>query len=582
MDIFSVLMLVGGLAFFLYGMNVLSESLEKMAGGKLQGILEKMTSNRFKSLMLGALITAAIQSSSAVTVMLVGLVNSGIMQLGQTIGVLMGSNIGTTATAWILSLGGIDSDNMWVKLIKPENFTLVFAMVGILLLMTAKNQKKKDVGNILVGFAILIYGMKMMGDAVNPLSESEEFRQVLLAFENPFFGVLMGTVVTAIIQSSSASVGILQTLTDTGVIRYGVALPIIMGQNIGTCVTAVISSIGVNKNAKRVAVVHMAFNLIGTAVCLVLYCIFDYVLALPLFDQFIDRVGVALCHTLFNLFTTIILFPFIGQLEKLAKFVIKDTEEKEKYAFIDERLLNTPSVAIYECNVITQEMAGMAKETIERAIALVDVYSEEEAERVKKMENKLDYYEDELGTFLVKLSAKELSEADSRQISKLLHTIGDLERISDHAVSIVLAAKEMQDKAAKFSEHAMQEIATLKSAILEILEITMKSYKDNDTELARKVEPLEQVIDRLIEKIRHRHIARLKDGRCTIEHGIILSDLLSDLSRVSDHCSNIAVATIEVDRNQFETHQYLKKVKYIGDEEFNNSFVEYGLKYELK
>ena len=582
MDIFSVLMLVGGLAFFLYGMNVLSESLEKMAGGKLQGILEKMTSNRFKSLMLGALITAAIQSSSAVTVMLVGLVNSGIMQLGQTIGVLMGSNIGTTATAWILSLGGIDSDNMWVKLIKPENFTLVFAMVGILLLMTAKNQKKKDIGNILVGFAILIYGMKMMGDAVKPLSESEEFRQVLLAFENPFFGVLMGTVVTAIIQSSSASVGILQTLTDTGVIRYGVALPIIMGQNIGTCVTAVISSIGVNKNAKRVAVVHMAFNLIGTAVCLVLYCIFDYVLALPLFDQFIDRVGVALCHTLFNLFTTIILFPFIGQLEKLAKFVIKDTEEKEKYAFIDERLLNTPSVAIYECNVITQEMAGMAKETIERAIALVDVYSEEEAERVKKMENKLDYYEDELGTFLVKLSAKELSEADSRQISKLLHTIGDLERISDHAVSIVLAAKEMQDKAAKFSEHAMQEIATLKSAILEILEITMKSYKDNDTELARKVEPLEQVIDRLIEKIRHRHIARLKDGRCTIEHGIILSDLLSDLSRVSDHCSNIAVATIEVDRNQFETHQYLKKVKYIGDEEFNNSFVEYGLKYELK
>ncbi|MBE5894240.1 MAG: Na/Pi cotransporter family protein [Lachnospiraceae bacterium] len=582
MDIFSVLMLVGGLAFFLYGMNVLSESLEKMAGGKLQGILEKMTSNRFKSLMLGALITAAIQSSSAVTVMLVGLVNSGIMQLGQTIGVLMGSNIGTTATAWILSLGGIDSDNMWVKLIKPENFTLVFAMVGILLLMTAKNQKKKDIGNILVGFAILIYGMKMMGDAVNPLSESEKFQQVLLAFENPFFGVLMGTVVTAIIQSSSASVGILQTLTDTGVIRYSVALPIIMGQNIGTCITAVISSIGVNKNAKRVAVVHMAFNLIGTAVCLVLYCIFDYVLTLPLLDAFIDRPGVAICHTLFNVFTTILLFPFIKQLEKLAKFVVKDTEEKERYAFIDERLLNTPSVAIYECNVITQEMAGMAKETIERAIALVDVYSEEEAERVKKMENKLDYYEDELGTFLVKLSAKELSEADSRQISKLLHTIGDLERISDHAVSIVLAAKEMQDKAAKFSEHAMQEIDTLKSAILEILEITMKSYKDNDTELARKVEPLEQVIDRLIEKIRHRHIARLKDGRCTIEHGIILSDLLSDLSRVSDHCSNIAVATIEVDRNQFETHQYLKKVKYIGDEEFNNSFVEYGLKYELK
>ncbi|MBQ8261655.1 MAG: Na/Pi cotransporter family protein [Lachnospiraceae bacterium] len=582
MDIFSVLMLVGGLAFFLYGMNVLSESLEKMAGGKLQGILEKMTSNRFKSLMLGALITAAIQSSSAVTVMLVGLVNSGIMQLGQTIGVLMGSNIGTTATAWILSLGGIDSDNMWVKLIKPENFTLVFAMVGILLLMTAKNQKKKDIGNILVGFAILIYGMKMMGDAVKPLSESEEFRQVLLAFENPFFGVLMGTVVTAIIQSSSASVGILQTLTDTGVIRYSVALPIIMGQNIGTCVTAVISSIGVNKNAKRVAVVHMAFNLIGTAVCLVLYCIFDYVLTLPLLDAFIDRPGVAICHTLFNVFTTILLFPFIKQLEKLAKFVVKDTEEKEKYAFIDERLLNTPSVAIYECNAITQEMAGMAKETIERAIALVDVYSEEEAERVKKMENKLDYYEDELGTFLVKLSAKELSEADSRQISKLLHTIGDLERISDHAVSIVLAAKEMKEKAAKFSAHAMQEIDTLKSAILEILEITMKSYKDNDTELARKVEPLEQVIDRLIEKIRHRHIARLKDGRCTIEHGIILSDLLSDLSRVSDHCSNIAVATIEVDRNQFETHQYLKKVKYIGDEEFNNSFVEFGLKYELK
>ncbi len=582
MDIFSIISLFGGLAFFLYGMNVLSAGLEKMAGGKMQEILEKMTSNRFKGLLLGVFITAAIQSSSAVTVMLVGLVNSGIMKLGQTIGILMGSNIGTTVTAWILSLSGITSDNIWVQFLKPANFTLIFALIGILLMMGSKSQKKKDIGNILIGFAILIFGMEMMGDAVEPLSDSPKFAQILVAFKNPFLGVLIGAVVTAVIQSSSASVGILQALSLTGSISYGVAIPIIMGQNIGTCITAVISGIGANKNAKRVAVVHLSFNLIGTAVCLIIYFTALAVANLPFLSEAINPFGVAVSHTIFNVFTTFLLLPFANQLEKLAKFVIGDAEEKEKYSFIDERLLNTPSIAIYECNEVTQKMASIAKDIMEKAIVLLDHYDDGMAEYIWKEENTLDLYEDKLGTFLVQLSGKELSDSDSRQISKMLHSIGDFERIGDHAASVAKAAKEMRDKKAKFSEHAMQELETLKNAVSEILQMTMQAYTEDNVELAQKVEPLEQVIDRIIGKIKDRHIVRLKEGRCTIEHGFILSDLLNNLSRVSDHCSNIAVATIEVDRNRFETHQYLQQVKYVGDENFNNTFIEYGLKYELK
>lgn len=582
MNLFSFIMLFGGLSFFLYGMHVLSTGLEKMAGGKLQQILQKITSSRWKCLLLGAGITIAIQSSSAVTVMLVGLVNSGIMELGQTVGVLMGSNIGTTLTAWILSLSGVQSDNVFISLLKPENFSLVASMIGILMILGAKSQKKKDIGTVMVGFAILIFGMRLMGDSVEPLSGMPEFTSILTAFENPFLGVLVGTVFTGIIQSSAASVGILQIISMTDSLTYGVAIPIIMGQNIGTCVTAIISSFGVNKNAKRVAVIHMSFNIFGSVLCLILFFVAKTFFNLPLLSKAVDPFGIALSHTVFNVFTTVVLLPFGKWMERFAKVVIKDTNEKEQYSFIDERLLNTPSMAIYECNQVTLKMADIAKNTLLCAMSLTTMYDAKKEKIIEEQETKLDYYEDELGTYLVKLSGKQLSDSDSRQISKLLHTIGDFERIGDHAVGIMNSAKEINLKKAKFSEHAISELQMLESAIKEIISITIESYEKNDIELARKVEPLEQAIDRMIATIKNRHIIRLQEGRCTIEHGFMLSDLLNNYARVSDHCSNIAVATIEVEQNRFETHQYLQQVKYVGDEQFNEAFVDYCLKYDLK
>lgn len=582
MNLFSFIMLFGGLSFFLYGMHVLSTGLEKMAGGKLQQILQKITSCRWKCLLLGAGITIAIQSSSAVTVMLVGLVNSGIMELGQTVGVLMGSNIGTTLTAWILSLSGVQSDNVFISLLKPENFSLVASIIGILMILGAKSQKKKDIGTVMVGFAILIFGMRLMGDSVEPLSEMPEFTSILTAFENPFLGVLVGTVFTGIIQSSAASVGILQIISMTDSLTYGVAIPIIMGQNIGTCVTAIISSFGVNKNAKRVAVIHMTFNIFGSVLCLILFFVAKTFFNLPLLSKAVDPFGIALSHTVFNVFTTVVLLPFCKWMERFAKVVIKDTNEKEQYSFIDERLLNTPSMAIYECNQVTLKMADIAKNTLLCAMSLTTMYDAKKEKIIEEQETKLDYYEDELGTYLVKLSGKQLSDSDSRQISKLLHTIGDFERIGDHAVGIMNSAKEINLKKAKFSEHAISELQMLESAIKEIISITIESYEKNDIELARKVEPLEQAIDRMIATIKNRHIIRLQEGRCTIEHGFMLSDLLNNYARVSDHCSNIAVATIEVEQNRFETHQYLQQVKYVGDEQFNEAFVDYCLKYDLK
>ena len=582
MDIFSFVLLFGGLSFFLYGMNVLSSGLEKMAGGKLQDILQKATSSKWKCLLLGIVVTVGVQSSSAVTVMLVGLVNSGIMQLGQTIGVLMGSNVGTTLTAWILSLSGIESDNIWMSFLKPENYSLVFSLIGIIMTMTSKQQKKKDIGHILIGFAILIYGMDMMKNSVAPLADMPEFSNMLVAFENPLVGVISGAVITGIIQSSAASVGILQALSMTGSITYEIAIPIIMGQNIGTCVTAVLSSFGVNKNAKRVAVVHMSFNIIGTVVCLILYFIATNMIGVPFLKETISPFGIALAHSIFNLFTTLLLLPFTKQLEAIARFVVRDSEEKEEYSFLDERLLKTPSMAVYECNIITMKMAEIAKVTVEKAISLFEKYDEEAEKKIIRNEEKLDYYEDEIGTFLVKLSSKEISQKDSIQVSKMLHTIADFERIGDHAITIMKAAKEITSKNMKFSDHAMEELHTLEKAVKEIIEITMEAYEKDDTVLAQQVEPLEQVIDHMVGKMRDRHITRLKEGRCTIENGFVWSELLNNYSRVSDHCSNIAVATIEVDNNSFETHQYLQKVKYVGDEHFNDSFVEYAIKYELK
>ena len=581
MDIFMVINLIGGLAFFLYGMYVMSSGLEKMAGGKLEKTLRRMTSTPFKGLLLGTGITAVIQSSSAVTVILVGLVNSGIIQLSQSVGVIMGSNIGTTMTAWILSLIGLEGDNIFIKLLKPESFSLLFAFIGIGMLMLSKKQKKKDIGSILVGFSVLMMGMKLMSDAVKPLGDIPEFAGVLTAFENPFLGVLVGTVFTAIIQSSSASVGILQALSLTGSISYGVAIPIIMGQNIGTCVTSLISSVGVNKNAKRVAAVHITFNLIGTAICLTVFYVLNSFLHLEFLTTAVGPVGIAICHSTFNLVTTAILFPFSNLLVKISKKVIPDKNEEVAYSFIDERLLATPSFAVSECNRMTKKMAAVSNENILTAIELVSKYDSKKIASILQKEEELDMYEDKLGSYLVKLSSKELSDSDGNQVSKLLHTIGDFERIGDHAVNLLKAAEEIKEKDLVFSAQAQNELVLLTDAIKDILQLTMEAFDKNNLTLAAKVEPLEQVIDVLITEIRSRHIERLRKGVCTIELGFVLSDILTNYERVSDHCSNIAVAIIEVQQNSFDTHEYLGSIKTMDNQNFREEFTEYQAKYKL-
>ena len=581
MDIFSVFTLCGGLAFFLYGMSVMSSGLEKAAGGRLEQLLKKMTANPFKSLLLGAGITIAIQSSSAMTVMLVGLVNSGIMELGQTVGVIMGSNIGTTLTAWILSLAGIESDTVWLRLLKPESFSPVVAFIGIMLIMVSKDNRRRSAGSIMVGFAVLMYGMELMSDSVSPLADMPQFSAILTAFTNPILGVIVGAVFTGVIQSSAASVAILQALSLTGSITYGMALPIIMGQNIGTCVTALLSSIGVNRNARRVAVVHISFNLIGTLVFLVLFFGADLFLHFVFMDWVIDPVGIAMVHSIFNIATTIMLLPFSRQLVRIANIVIPDTAGEQKFTFVDSRLLATPSVAIAECNSKTIEMAKIAKETIVKAISLLDVYDQEVADEVKVNEDKLDLYEDKLGTALVQLSSKALSDTDSRKVSKQLHTIGDFERIGDHAVNLWKAAEEIHEKDIHFSPQAEDELRTLTAALKEILDITTRAFSEDNLSLAKQVEPLEQVIDCLIADIKSNHIARLQKGHCTIEMGFVLSDILTNCERVSDHCSNIAVAQIETAQNTYQAHEYLNGVKNAGNDDFQQAFDHYRSCYSL-
>ena len=581
MDIFSVFTLCGGLAFFLYGMSVMSSGLEKAAGGRLEQLLKKMTANPFKSLLLGAGITIAIQSSSAMTVMLVGLVNSGIMELGQTVGVIMGSNIGTTLTAWILSLAGIESDTVWLRLLKPESFSPVVAFIGILLIMVSKDDRRRSAGSIMVGFAVLMYGMELMSDSVSPLADMPQFSAILTAFTNPILGVVVGTVFTGVIQSSAASVAILQALSLTGSITYGMALPIIMGQNIGTCVTALLSSIGVNRNARRVAVVHISFNLIGTLVFLVLFFGADLFLHFAFMDWVIDPVGIAMIHSIFNIATTIMLLPFSKQLVRIANIVIPDAAGEQKFTFVDSRLLATPSVAIAECNNKTIEMARIAEETIVKAISLLDVYNQEVADEVKVNEDKLDLYEDKLGTALVQLSSKALSDTDSRKVSKQLHTIGDFERIGDHAVNLWKAAEEIHEKDIHFSTQAEGELRTLTAALKEILDITTRAFSEDSLSLAKQVEPLEQVIDCLIADIKSNHIARLQNGQCTIEMGFVLSDILTNCERVSDHCSNIAVAQIETAQNTYQAHEYLNGVKNAGNDDFQQAFDHYRACYSL-
>ena len=580
MDFFSIITLLGGLAFFLYGMSMLSGGLERMAGGKLEEGLKKLTTNRFMGLVLGMGITAAIQSSSAVTVMLVGLVNSGIMSIGRSISVIMGSNIGTTMTAWILTLVGVESDNFWISLMKPENFSLAFAFVGILLIMAGKKEKHKNIGGILIGFAILMYGMKLMSGAVKPLANNPSFTSLFTAFKNPLLGVLVGLVVTAVIQSSSASVGILQALALTGSISYGAAIPIIMGQNIGTCVTALISSMGVSKNAKKVAVVHIAFNLIGTAVCLALYLIGNAIFRFAFVDQAINAVGIAAVHSVFNVFTVGLLLPFSNLLEKLANRVLPDREEEEA-PLLDTRLMATPSMAIAECNAMAKKMSVMARDSLVMAMSLLDTYDEEKAKQVFAWEKELDKYEDALGTYLVQLSVKRQTERDSMRVSKILHTINDFERLGDHAANLAEAAQELKEKGLSFSDKAKAELAILREAIEEILQLTNIAYQENDDETARMVEPIEQCVDHLVTDIKDRHIVRLQAGECSIPLGFVLSDVLNNMERISDHCSNVAVAVIAMSHKGFETHEYLREMKQ-DDEEYRRMRKEYGEKYRLK
>lgn len=580
MDIFSVLTLCGGLAFFLFGMDTMSKSLEKMAGGKLERILKQMTSNPFKSLLLGAGITIAIQSSSAMTVMLVGLVNSGVMELGQTIGVIMGSNIGTTLTAWILSLSGIQSTNVWVKLFKPESFSPLVALVGIILIMGSKKQRRRDIGRIMVGFAVLMYGMELMKDAVGPLADMPQFSSLLTAFNNPLLGVLVGTVFTGIIQSSAASVGILQALAMTGSVTFGMAIPIIMGQNIGTCVTALLSSIGVTRNAKRVAVVHISFNVIGTVVCLILFYGSNAIFAFPFTEEPISAIGVAFCHSVFNVFTTALLLPFSHQLEELACRIVKAETKEESFAFLDPLLLRTPSVAINECAAMTDKMAQLAHRNLLLSIEQITAYSSEREAEILSGEDKLDIYEDKLGSYLVSISQKGLSESNSREVSRLLHSIGDFERIGDHALNLQDSARELQEKDLKFSDAALKELDILTLAITDILDKAFTCYLQDDRALAVQVEPLEETVDALIEEIRLRHIERLQNGICTIQLGFVLNDLLGNFERVSDHCSNIAVCVIEAASGVMDTHAYLEKVKH-DDGNFSAYFKQNLNKYRL-
>ncbi len=577
--------LIGGLVFFMFGMNVISGSLEKMAGGKLEHMLKKMTGNPFISLLLGAGITIAMQSSSATTVMLVGLVNSGIMKFSQTVAVIFGANIGTTLTVWILSLSSVDSgESVLIELMKPEHFAPILALFGIAMIMISKSNRKKSIGTILVGFAVLMSGMDMMKDALGPVANLPKFQELLMTFNNPIFGVLIGMLVTAVIQSSAASIGILLALADqTTAMTVGMAIPIVMGQNIGTCITSVISSIGTNVQAKRVAMVHVAMNVIGTVLWLSTFLIVQNAFAPAWLANTVREVDISIVHTAFNVLTALLLMPFINSLVKLAEWLVRDkndTPVETDQMILDERLLRSPSIAVTECNNLTNRMSELASQNLFEAMSLFHNYDEGLMEKVVNDEEQIDRYEDRLGTYLVHLSTMAISDQDSRVISKMLHAIGDFERLGDHGVSLAKAAEEMHKKDSKFTPDASAELRVLTSAINEIVTITMLSYRNADVELAEKVEPLEQVIDKLSADIKKNHIARLKRGECTIEMGFILSDILNNYRRISDHCSNIAVAVIEVSKGSFDTHEYLNGVK-VGNSDFAQNYEAYLRKYAL-
>lgn len=588
MDFFGVLSMIGGLALFLYGMNVMGDGLEKLSGGRLERILEKLTSNRFKAVALGAAVTAVIQSSSATTVMLVGFVNSGIMKLSQAIGIIMGANIGTTMTSWILSLSGIEGENFFLQLLKPTSFSPILALIGIIFIMGAKSDKKKDVGGILLGFAVLMFGMDMMSDAVKPLADVPEFTGILLKFSNPILGVLAGAILTAIIQSSSASVGILQALSVTGAFTYGSVIPIIMGQNIGTCVTAIISAAGGNRGAKRTACVHLSFNVIGATVFLILYYILNAILHFEFATETVGVAGIALVHSIFNIFATIILLPFTKGLEKLAYVILPVTEEEKKalarkddFPLLDSRFLATPGYAIEQCRTLVCKMAGISKDAMIRAMSLFENYTDEEAEEVEAMENLVDQYDDKLSAYLVQLNSKDLSYAESQSVSTLLHAIGDLERIADHAVNVMELAQEKNKKKQDFSDKAVAEMRIYGAAVEDILNRSTRAFIENDKQMALTVEPLEEVVDQLNKTVKKHHIKRLQKGKCTIELGLLLSDIATNYERVSDHCSNLAVYLIQTEDSNFVAHEYINSLKSETKKQFDIMLEEYKEQYKL-
>ena len=588
MDLFGILTMIGGLAMFLYGMNAMGDGLAKLSGGKLEQILEKLTSKRIMAVLLGVAVTAVIQSSSATTVMVVGFVNSGIMKLNQAVGIIMGANVGTTVTSWILSLAGIQGSNFFLQLLKPSSFAPVMAAIGIILTMTAKgSNKKKDIGDILVGFAILMFGMETMSSAVEPLAENEAFTGILTMFSNPILGMIAGMILTAVIQSSSASVGILQALCVTGAVGYKTAIPIIMGQNIGTCVTALLSSVGASRNAKRASMIHLYFNMIGTLLfMIVFYGINALVGGFAFLNDPAGAAGIAVVHSLFNIGTLLLLYPFGNQLVKLAELTIKEDErlqekEPDEFARLDERFLEKPAFAMELCREAAVKMAEEAKASLFLALENLKSYSEDNVEKIIHMEQNVDHYEDVLGTYLVKLNNCDLSQDDSRDLSILLHCISNFERISDHAVNITDSARQMQENKMAFSGKATEEITVFSQALSDIVGQTMDAFGREDLDAARRIEPFEQVIDRLSIEIKQRHIKRLRKGKCTIELGLILEDIITNFERISDHCSNIAVCMIRVNEDGFDTHEYLDIIKEEKAPWFEQEYYALSKRYEL-
>ena len=589
MDIFDVLSMVGGLALFLYGMHIMGDALAKMSGGKLEKVLERLTSNKWSAVLLGAGVTAVIQSSGATTVIVVGFVNSGIMKLNQAVGIIMGANIGTTATSWLLSLSGIDGGSFFLQMLKPTSFTPILAVIGAILVVFCKSEKKHNIGTILLGFAILMYGMTAMSSAVEPLKDVPQFTQILTKFENPLLGVIAGFVLTTIMQSSSVSVGILQALCSTGAVSYALALPIIMGQNIGSCTTAMISSVGASKDAKRAAAVHFYFNVIGTVVFMLVFYISNAFVHYAFLPQAANEVGIATIHSIFNIAATIVLLPLSGFLEFLAVKTIKDDDEEEDelskhdkvLQLLDPVFLERPGFAIMQCRKVASEMAELSMKSVGRAVGLLTAYDEEIAERIRKEEDTVDKYEDQLGTYLLRLSTKDLSKEDGHRLSLMLHSLGDIERISDLAVNILLAVEQMHKKELIFSKKAMDELAVYSKALKDILTMTVDAFEQNDRYKAALVQPLEELMDDMNKELKKRHVKRLRKGKCTIELGLSLSDISDTYERISDHCSNIATCVIQVEDDELDAHEHRKEVKEQDAKWYDEQYRAYEQKYAL-